>query len=737
MISLKKILLKAIIVLFCITGLFSQTAQTILTKEEIKFVESLPTLTVLLADNDLPFSKYDNHEFSGAIPKYFNLITELTGIKFNFTTEKQRSFVNQKQTIDLVGAARYSSKYGNENYDTTLPYLVSSKLLVSKKYYNNPGKNQTISLGVSSHRSDEKIELKRCFQNQKHMIIQFSDSDEILQSLLQGKIDMGLINQYTIHAFLDRPDYSDLQIETEFIFEDNYCIQIAGLSKNIDGRMLISILNRAILATDPQVMVDFIQEETKNLPAVTRFQYAQQYKWEFFLLILVFFIIFFGVILFSGQTKLFSDLFTTKQMQLETLSTNLNTGIVEIDKKMRILYANQAFLSLIHFTGESSDLIEGREFTEFVAETEKNKFISQIGKLNIPNENTEKHSFSIQIRLQKNDLSTLPVILNASLMQSKNNTQSIYMIIFDNSSQFFTLQKYQNSKKKFDSIIEKTNEIQYEFDFNSGEITVDDNLYKKMGWTFPHKMSNTPFYKLWHLSPQYENQFKNAINTISETGDTIPLKVKLKKTSGIELWVNILLSPVMKDGKISKIFGTIEDIDYEQREQDLIKFKADTDPLTGLYQKDVFEDFCKKFMKKAIHEPGSNAALIFLDMDNFKQVNDVLGHLEGDKAICDTARKLQLIFSQYDVISRFGGDEFCIFVKNIPQETLEDKLNWLVDKMKETYTIDDKSVTVTASVGVSLFPKDGNSYDQLLDCADKAQIESKQKGKNRFTFFSK
>ena len=735
MISLKKISTKAIVFLFFLSSFFSQSAETILTKEEIKFVESLPTLTVLLSDNDLPFSKYEGHCFTGAIPQYFDLISEITGIKFEFISQNHRSFVNQKKTIDLIGGARFSSKFGNEAFNTTVPYLVSSKLLVSKKHFNQP-KITTVSIfGVSAVSSDEKLELTRCFQNEQIRIIQYPDSKEILQNLLQGKIDKALVNQYTINAFLNRPDYSELQIQTEYIFEDNYCIQIAGLSKNIDGQMLVSILNRAILATDPQVMIGFIQEETKKLPAISRFEYAQQYKWEFFLLILVFFIIFFGVILFSGQTRLFSDLFTTKKMQLETLSTNLNTGIVEINKSMKVIYANQAFLTLLQYVGENSDFIEDKSFIDFIAENEKDTFIKQVGKLNIPSDNSEKHSFSIQIRLLRKDCSTLPVILNASLMQANNNSQNIYMIIFDNSSQIFALEKYQNSKKKFDSIIEKTNEIQYEFDFNSGEITVDDSLYKKMGWTFPHKMTIIPFYKMWHLSPQYENQFKHALSRISETGESISLKVKLKKTSGIELWVNILLSPVMHDGKISKIFGTIEDIDYEQREQDLIKFKANTDPLTGLYQKDVFADFCKKFIKKAIHEPESNAALIFVDMDNFKKVNDVLGHLEGDKAICDTARKLQLIFSQYDIISRFGGDEFCIFVKNIPYETLVDKLTWLIDKMKETYTIDDKSVTVTASVGVSLFPKDGNTLEQLLDCADKAQIESKQKGKNRFTFY--
>ena len=119
-------------------------------------------------------------------------------------------------------------------------------------------------------------------------------------------------------------------------------------------------------------------------------------------------------------------------------------------------------------------------------------------------------------------------------------------------------------------------------------------------------------------------------------------------------------------------------------------------------------------------------------MDHFKELNDNRGHSVGDIAIKDTANKLQVIFANYDLVARFGGDEFCVFVKNIPMETLVDKLNFALDKLKATYENEACIVKLTASIGAAYCFVDKIDYETLLECADTAVYEAKKLGRNQF-----
>lgn len=706
-----------------------------LTQTEKEFVATLPTLSVLIPTIDWPFCDIKNKSNNQALANYFSYLSNLTGIKFELIYGTGLS--NKK--INLTGNARYSSEMIENFSDITVPYFYSYKLLVEKgsathKDFSNPQR-----IGTTGIRTDEVNLLRKTFESNKTMpaIKKYENSYAAINALKNKDVDCILLNQNTLYALQKRPEYKNLMANPLYIYEDNFCIQLATMPQNIDGQTLLNILNKAILY-DENAMQNFVNEAIAQSPKVSQWEYAQRYKWEFLILIIIFFIVFFGILLFEGQSKTFSSIFTSKTLQLETLSSSLNTGIVEIDlKSLKIEFANMAFLSIVQNTETNPDILMDEVFTDFIAKQEVERFLAEIGRLNIHNsEESLKKSFSLEIRLLRRDGSTLPVIMNATISKKKNAKDKLYIIMFDNSSQIFALEKYQSSKEKFESIMEKTNEIQYDIDLVTGQITADDNLIKKMGWTFPHKISKSDLPTIWHLSKQYEEEFKLILDSVITTGEARSAKVKMKKSSGIDIWCEILLNPIKNTkNETIKIFGTIEDVDFETREKELIMFKANTDPLTGLYQKEAFFDLCRKFIREAIKAPNTTGALIFMDMDNFKQINDILGHIEGDNAICDAARKLQLIFSQYDIISRFGGDEFCIFVKNIPIDTLTDKLNWLLEKMKQTYTIGDNSVMTTASIGVALFPKDGNSLEQLLDCADKALYESKNNGKNQFSFF--
>lgn len=168
--------------------------------------------------------------------------------------------------------------------------------------------------------------------------------------------------------------------------------------------------------------------------------------------------------------------------------------------------------------------------------------------------------------------------------------------------------------------------------------------------------------------------------------------------------------------------------------QSALTEKAQTDLLTGILNKVSFEEA----VEAAIQEAGESSygALYIIDLDDFKHVNDNLGHAMGDRVLSDTARKLRTIFRDIDIIGRIGGDEFAAFLR-CPGETDINELKrrraeTIIKELKEVYEANGHKVQVSASVGVAGFPVDGGDYKSLYAKADTALYAAKREGKNRY-----
>lgn len=167
--------------------------------------------------------------------------------------------------------------------------------------------------------------------------------------------------------------------------------------------------------------------------------------------------------------------------------------------------------------------------------------------------------------------------------------------------------------------------------------------------------------------------------------------------------------------------------------------KAHIDQLTGILNKRSFEEYTENALSRAL--PLESHALILLDVDNFKGVNDTLGHAYGDAVLANIGRILKETFSADDYLGRVGGDEFCIFLnisalmeKN-PQRYAEQKCEALCEAFRNNYTGDDGSYKISVSIGAALFPEHGRAFSELYQHADAALYKSKQKGKDTFTFY--
>lgn len=233
--------------------------------------------------------------------------------------------------------------------------------------------------------------------------------------------------------------------------------------------------------------------------------------------------------------------------------------------------------------------------------------------------------------------------------------------------------------------------------------------------------------------------------TINECGDnwyvicSVPTGIILDEKNEIQIYilaVSILIS------LIAIILGTFLSFRIANPVNRIVNnldTKAHLDLLTGILNKRSFEEFTENTVKQL--PETQHHALILLDVDNFKGVNDTLGHAYGDKVLAGIGKILRETFNENDFVGRLGGDEFCVFLSiPLPNQNdyiklIESKCSQLCQTFHNNYTGDDNNYKISASIGVAVFPEHGESFSKLYECADKALYESKHKGKDTYTIF--
>lgn len=171
-------------------------------------------------------------------------------------------------------------------------------------------------------------------------------------------------------------------------------------------------------------------------------------------------------------------------------------------------------------------------------------------------------------------------------------------------------------------------------------------------------------------------------------------------------------------------------------QKDILNYQAHYDSLTGLSNRVLFNDRLEQAVEKGKRQE-SKFALLFIDLDRFKQINDSLGHSIGDEVLQIIAKRIQGVVRREDSISRLGGDEFTILVQDLKQETDASLLaQKIIYSFSEPINIENYTLYVTTSIGISIFPNDGINANNLLKYADAAMYKAKEEGKNNFQYYS-
>lgn len=193
---------------------------------------------------------------------------------------------------------------------------------------------------------------------------------------------------------------------------------------------------------------------------------------------------------------------------------------------------------------------------------------------------------------------------------------------------------------------------------------------------------------------------------------------------------------VNEDGNVSHYVGIFSDITEQKASQAHIQWLAHYDSLTGLPNRSLLEDRVTHALT-SVERHHQSLALIFLDLDRFKNVNDSLGHRVGDQLLIQVAERLKSLLREDDTISRLGGDEFIIVLPETDADGAAHVAEKVLTRLSQSYQIDHHELSVTPSMGIALYPADGNSYEALTMSADAAMYRAKQAGRNTYRFFTK
>jgi diguanylate cyclase (GGDEF)-like protein/PAS domain S-box-containing protein len=190
------------------------------------------------------------------------------------------------------------------------------------------------------------------------------------------------------------------------------------------------------------------------------------------------------------------------------------------------------------------------------------------------------------------------------------------------------------------------------------------------------------------------------------------------------------------DGMAYRRVALSSDITDRKRSEELIWRQANFDTLTGLPNRRMFRDRLSVEMKKT-HRDQKSLAVLFIDLDRFKEVNDSLGHHVGDELLIQAANRLRECVRETDTVARLGGDEFTVILSELKELADIERLTQnIISKLGEPYHLGIEVAHVSASIGITVYPSDATDLEQLLQNADQAMYVAKDQGRNRFSYFT-
>lgn len=298
----------------------------------------------------------------------------------------------------------------------------------------------------------------------------------------------------------------------------------------------------------------------------------------------------------------------------------------------------------------------------------------------------------------------------------------------DFSSVLFDITDRKESEDRYRSLVEMSPDIiavisKQKIDY------INETGCKLIGAASTEEMIGQPINKF--VPDQLLEDMRN--NTIpSDEEGRMRIEFQVKRLDGRKIDVELTAMPILYEGRMaSQIVG--RDITERKKAEKTIETMAYYDSLTGLPNRNKFRQHLNHIINQ---EDGQMVAVLFLDLDRFKMINDTKGHTVGDLLLQKVAERLKIAVRNEGMVSRQGGDEFIILLENTNKEKVTKTAQRILDAFSSSIDLDHQEFFITPSIGISLYPKNGKDEETLIKHADTAMYLAKEQGKNNFQFYT-
>lgn len=430
-----------------------------------------------------------------------------------------------------------------------------------------------------------------------------------------------------------------------------------------------------------------------------------------------------------GKLEMLADTLSKDNLLLSAIISNLPAGICEAayDGFFTLLYGNDLFFQLYGYTPEQLLAEHQNRIDKIILPEDLPVVQKSVQKAFDAGEN----GFEVEHRIVRRDGGVAWALIKGNFFRGPVNT-TLHCVCVDITQRKRMEQELKINEERFRlALAQMDNTI---FDYNIATRVMIHAYKSAEVYGLPKELENVPdsLVENGTIHPGSVPVFLEMYRKIRGGAPRASCVVQTRLAAGRYVWRKITLTNIYDaQGSAVRAIGILEDIDEQKRREELLRNQIERDTLTGLFNKGTTEERIRRLMRGGPPLTGCDALLI-IDIDDFKGVNDRYGHLYGDKVLAESARRIASLFYPEDIIGRIGGDEFAVFLKQIPgRETIRKKAEHICRAFSEEFNYNGIIASISCSVGTAVFPDDGTIFEILYHKADIALYEAKHSGKNR------
>jgi diguanylate cyclase (GGDEF)-like protein/PAS domain S-box-containing protein len=433
------------------------------------------------------------------------------------------------------------------------------------------------------------------------------------------------------------------------------------------------------------------------------------------------------------RTTLLSREVLDRSRVLDTLVNNLDGMAYRClnDEHWRMIFVSQGCQRLTGYS--ATDLVEGTcPSWEMITLPEDRAWVR--GEIQAAIADSGRFSIEYRIRTAKGDIKW--VLERGVTVADEQGDLVLEGFIEDVSAQREVLESLEQAELRYRNIFENASEGIFQSTREGRYLAANPALARLYGYDSPTELiaDLSDLDRRLYVDGSRREDFRLLMEA---HGEVLNFESEVFRRDGSRIWISenahVVRSP---QGEFICYEGTVQDISERRSYQEQLQRQANHDLLTGLPNRTLLRDRLEQALIRAARL-GYYLPLVFIDLDNFKFINDGLGHAAGDQLLVEIAQRLSACVRGSDTVARLGGDEFVLVLNDHYRvSTVISQLERVLKEIHRPITLYGRDFQVGASLGVAMFPDDGEEAQDLLKRADIAMYEAKKRGRNNFQFFT-